>query len=100
MGEMYLSAEDFERDPVRGGFVSCSFYKKEKKKKSLLYSLMSKIRQIAWYLKEKTFFVVQKRLLKKLLYFLMSTIFQKEMREMYIRNFLERNFYPSMKLAS
>lgn len=57
MGEMYLSAEDFER-----GDSSAAVFMKKKKGKTLLYSMMSKIRQIVWYLKEKTFFVIQKRL--------------------------------------
>lgn len=55
MGEMYLSAEDFER-----GDSSAAVFMKKKKGKTLLYSMMSKIRQIVW--KEKTFFVIQKRL--------------------------------------
>lgn len=53
MGEMYLSAEDFERGSRErgGGIRQLQFLWK---KKTLLYSLMSKIRQIVW--KEKTFF--------------------------------------------
>lgn len=50
MGEMYLSAEDFER-----GDSSAAVFMKKKKGKTLLYSMMSKIRQIVWYLRRKRF---------------------------------------------
>lgn len=81
MGEMYLPAEDFERGiswEGKEGFVSCSFY--GKRKKTLLYSLMSKIRQIVW--KEKTFFCC------KLIFLDTSIIFWKEMREILWAQFL------------
>lgn len=88
MGEMYLSAEDFER-----GDSSAAVFMKKKKEKTLLYSMMSKIRQIVWYLKEKTFFVIQKRLQTYISWYRQS--FKKKWEK-----FRERNSYPSVKLAS